>query len=239
MRGLFVIIWLTSSLVCNAQLNQFSGRFGINGKVKLSKKLALNTGIQLRSDISNLQYRSTNFFLDGTYRLAKPLKVGLNYRNLIQPNEHALLDGEKQAYRNRFQLEVCVSPFEWLHWDKYIDIEWRTLMQFEQFKFKRNQLTWRNKLTIKPILKKSIFNPYLSAELFYRFNQFSYFIDEELITQGLLNEFRYCVGTEVKLSKNDAIDLGVMFRDFQTSRPSNLTLMVTYIHDFGRIFKKD
>jgi hypothetical protein len=97
-------------------------------------------------------------------------------------------------------------------------------MQFEQFKFKRNQLTWRNKLTIKPILKKSIFNPYLSAELFYRFNQFSYFIDEELITQGLLNEFRYCVGTEVKLSKNDAIDLGVMFRDFQTSRPSNLKL---------------
>jgi hypothetical protein len=239
MRGLILLIWLNLILVCHAQLDPLSGRFGVNGKVKLSKKLALTAGIQLRSGISTLNYRSTNFALDGSYRLSKSLKIGLNYRNLMQPNKHALLDGKQQTYRNRLQVEVNISPFSSLHWDKYIDIEWRTLMQFEQFKFKRNQLTWRNKLTIKPSLKKSIFNPYVSAELFYRFNQFSYFIDEELITQGLLNEFRYCLGTEVKLSKNDALDVGVMFRDFQTTRTSNLTLMLTYVHDFGRMFRKN
>jgi hypothetical protein len=40
------------------------------------------------------------------------------------------------------------------------------------------------------------------------------------------------------LNKNNAIDVGCMFRDFRTSKPTNVVLLVTYVHDFGQLTKK-
>ena len=236
-RYFLVLISLLTCLTSNAQFDQVSGRFGINGKVKLTKKLVLNTGIQTRAHLFNSRYTSSNVSIEAGYRISKSVKVGISYRNLMQPNNYAILDGKNQTFRNRFQSELSISPLVWLNWDEFLDLEVRTLLQYEHFKFKRNQLVWRNRIKVQPVLEKSRLTPYLSAEVFYRLNQFEYFIGDELETTGLLNEFRYSLGTEVKITKNDALDIGVMLRDFQTLRPAHAVIQLTYIHDFGRPFK--
>lgn len=229
------IIGLTT-LHSEAQMGDFMGRIGIQGKCKLTKKLSVDVGVQSRMNFSTKTYSSTNFSLEGAYRLSKSIKVGLAYRNLIQPNEYPLLDNKAMAYRNRFQADLRFLPSRWLKLDKYISLEFRTLFQYEHFKFQRNQVYWRNRFLLKPVIKNEQIQPYASAELLYRFNQEAYFVGDELVTQGLMNELRYTVGIEYNVNKNNAIDVGFMFRDFRTSKPTNVVLLVTYVHDFNQLF---
>ena len=221
-----------------SQIGDLHSRIGIEAGFKLSKKISCNLAFQSRSNLTERSYSSTNFNLQVNYQFLKNWKVGMSYRNSMQPNPFAYLDGNDLSFRNRYQFALRYDPSKLLHLDKYIDVELRSIIQYEQFQYKRNQWYSRNRIAVEPKLKSEWFQPYVSFEMLYRFNQYSYFIDDLLVTQGLMNEFRYIAGVKFNLNKNNTINTAIMFRDYRTNKSTNPVILITYAHDFGRLFKE-
>ena len=156
------------------------------------------------------------------------------YRNSWQANDYALLDGKKQMTSQRIAFGLQLEPSNWIKTDKFLAIQLSSRIQFESFKFKRDQWYWRNKLTLKPQLKSKMIKPYLSGELFYRSNQYYFLSGDDFVTEGLMNEMRYTIGTELELNSSNTINLGLMLRDYGTARSTDLVVNLSYVHTFGK-----
>lgn len=221
-----------------SQIGDLHSRIGLEAGFKLNKKISCDLALQSRSNLSEKRYLSTNFSLQINYQFLKNWKVGVSYRNSMQPNPFAYLDGNDLSFRNRCQFALRYNPSKLLHLDKFLDFELRSILQYEQFQYKRNQWYSRNRISIEPKLKVDWIQPYASFEMLYCFNQYSYFIDNVLVTEGLMNEFRYIGGIKFNLNKNNTINTAIMFRDYRTNKSTNPVLLVTYTHDFGRLFKE-
>lgn len=230
------IVLLTQQSL-HGQIGDWQSRVGVEAGFKLNKKLSFDLGVQTRSNISEKSYLSTNISMQVDYAVFKNCKLGLSYRNSMQPNEFAYLDGTNLSFRNRYQVILKFDPSKFLRLDEFLEFDLRSIIQYEQFQYKRNQWYWRNRIAIEPKLKSKILRPYVSIELLYRFNQYAYFTDNALITEGLMNELRYIGGIKFNLNKNNTINTALMFRDYRTNKNTNPVLLITYSRDFGRIFK--
>jgi hypothetical protein len=122
--------------------------------------------------------------------------------------------------------------------DAYFRLVYLSRIQFEEFKFKRDQWYWRNRITVKAKIKNNLIKPYFSVESLYRKNQFHYLWDNEFVTEGMVNEIRYMLGTELNLNKRNTMDVGLMLRDYQTNKATNFVLNITYRHDFTQNKKR-
>jgi hypothetical protein len=239
MKRLLILCFIALITIENAQsqVGDWQSRIGIEAGFKLTKKLSLELGVQNRSNLNKRSNLSNNFSIQVNYNFFKNWKLAGSYRNVIQPNEFAYLDGNNWSFRNRGQLALHYDPSKLLNVHEALELDIRSMIQYEQFQYKRNQWYWRNRITLEPKLKSKFIRPYLSFEMLYRFNQYSYFMDNTLVTQGLMNELRYIGGVKFNLKNKNTINLGLMFRDYRTKKLSNPILLLTYSHDFGRIFK--
>ncbi len=219
-------------LGADAQMGDVLSRTTIEAKFDLPKKFTLGLAIQSRYDFTTSSYNRTLYTFDASYDATKWLRINGTFRHAFQTNPNALLDGKALTSRYRFSGGIRLNPAALFGFDKYVNIYLSSTYQFEDFKFKRAQLYWRNKLTIKPNLKSKIFKPYISAESFYRFNQYYYLLGNAFVTQGLMNEMRYEVGTQIDFNKKNSIELGIMLRDYQTKKNTDLVICVTYSHTF-------
>ncbi len=215
-----------------AQVGDVLSRSAVEAKFDLPKKFTLGVGFQSRYDFTNSTYSRTLYTIDISYDATKWLRINGSFRHAFQTNINALIDGNAMTSRYRFSGGLRLNPAALFGFDKYVNIYLSSTYQYEDFKFKREQLYWRNKLTIKPNLKSKIFKPYISAESFYRFNQYHYLVGNDFVTQGLMNEMRYEVGTQIDFNKKNSIELGIMMRDYQTKKNTDLVLCVTYSHTF-------
>jgi hypothetical protein len=46
------------------------------------------------------------------------------------------------------------------------------------------------------------------------------------------------LGTEINLNKRNTMDVGLMLRDYQTTKATNFVLNITYRHDFTQNKKR-
>jgi hypothetical protein len=220
------------ALDAHAQMGDVRSRTTLEAKFDLPKKLTLGIAVQSRYDFTNSTYNRTLYTIDASYDATKWLRINGSFRHAFQTNTNALIDGNALTSRYRFSGGLRLNPAALFGFDKYLDIYLSSTYQYEDFKFKRAQLYWRNKITLKPNLKSKIFKPYVSAESFYRFNQYYYLVGNDFVTQGLMNEMRYEVGTQLNFNKKNSIELGLMLRDYQTKKNTDLVICVTYSHTF-------
>ena len=136
------------------------------------------------------------------------------------------------AQRIAFGLQL--EPSKWIKTEKFLDVQLSSRIQFETFKFKRDQWYWRNKLTLKPQLKNKLIKPFVSAELFYRTNQYYFLSGDDFVTEGLMNEIRYTIGADIKLNSTNDLNFGLMLRDYRTKRNTDLVINLAFIHEFGK-----
>lgn len=217
-----------------SQLGSIYNRTSIGGKINATKKLSFSAEVQGRWNITERSFSKSLFTIESKFAINKSIKVGLLYRNSWQTNGHALLDGKKQMTSQRVAFGLQLEPSNWINTDKFLSIQLSSRIQFESFKFKRDQWYWRNKLTLKPQLKGKLIKPFVSAELFYRTNQYYFLSGDEFVTEGLMNEIRYTIGTDIKLNSSNEINLGLMLRDYRTARNTDLVINLSYVHDFGK-----
>jgi hypothetical protein len=235
MKVLFAIIFSCS--ICSisfGQLGSVFNRTSIGGKYAVTKKWSIAAEGQVRWNLTEKTYSKSLLTLESKYAVTKSIKVGLLYRNSWQTNTFALIDGKKQLTAQRVAIGLQLEPSEWFKMDEFLGIQWTSRIQFESFKFKRDQWYWRNRLTLKPQLKSKIFKPFVSGELFYRPNQYYFLSGDEFVTEGLMNEIRYTLGAELELNSSNNFTFGIMLRDYRTSRNTDLVLNVSFMHSFGK-----
>jgi hypothetical protein len=172
------------------------------------------------------------YTIDASYDATKWLRINGSFRHGFESNPNVLIDGKTLLSRYRYSGGIRLNPAVLFGFDKYVDVYLSSNYQFGDLKFERPRYIWRNKLTIKPNLKSKIFKPYVSAESFYRFNQYYYLVGNTFVTQGLMNEMRYEVGTQIDLNKKNSLEVGLMLRDYQTKKNSDLVICLTYSHTF-------
>ncbi len=235
MRVLFSII--LSVLMCGTSYGQFGSvynRTSIGGKYAITKKWSVEAEVQGRWNLTEKLYSKSLFTLESKYAINKSIKVGLLYRNSWQTNDYALIDGKKQMTSQRFAFGLQLEPSEWLKTDKFLAIQLSSKIQFESFKFKRDQWYWRNKLTLKPQLKSKLIKPFVSGELFYRTNQYFFLSGDDFFTEGLMNEVRYTIGTDLDFNSSNTFTVGLMLRDYRTTRNTDMLINLSYLHTFGK-----
>jgi hypothetical protein len=221
-----------------SQNNSFYNRSSIAGKVYLTKKLSISAELQGRWNLTERSYSKSLVTLESKFALTESIKIGLLYRNSWQTNEYALLDGKRQMTSQRISFGIQIEPSKWLEIDKYLGIQFTSKIQYENFKFKREQLYWRNKLTLRPQIKSKIIKPFLSAESFYRSNQYYFLLGDQFVTEVLMNEMRYSIGTDLEINKSNTFTIVLLLRDYQTAKNTNLILSLSYEHTFRKNKKK-
>jgi hypothetical protein len=219
-------------LNAHAQFGDLLSRTSVKAKFDLPKKFSLGVAVQSRYNFSKTSYNRTLYTIEASYDATKWLRINGSFRHAFQSNANALIDGKALTSRYRYSGGIRLNPAVLFGFDKYIDIYLNSNFQVRVAKFVRPQYYLRNKLTLKPNLKSKIFKPYMSAESFYCFNQEFYLVGNAFITQGLMNEMRYEIGTEIDFNKRNSIELGLMLRDYQTKKNTDLVLCVTYSHTF-------
>jgi hypothetical protein len=229
----FLGIWCSPLLVFS-QLDDVVSRTTLKASFKPVKKIQLETGVQARVNLTEKSYSSTNWFVGTSFEITKGIRSGFAYRNAFSSNDFALLDGKQFSFQNRFQLFLKVAPTDFGKGNDLFSIDLRSMMQFDQSKFEENEWTWRNKLTFEPKLKSKFLKPYVAAEFMYGLNQNQYFIGNEFVRASQWNEFRYTIGTSLKLGGGNNLDLGVMYRDYPADKKSDLALLLTFEHAFKR-----
>jgi hypothetical protein len=234
---IFLVFWCSPLLVFS-QLDDVVSRTTVKASFKPVKNIQFEGGVQMRVNLTEKAYNSSNWFVGSSFDIAKWIRTGLSYRNAFSTNEFALLDGKQFSFQNRFQLFLRVSPTDFGKGIDLFSIDFRSMMQFDQAKFDKNEWTWRNKLTIEPKLKSKMLKPYLAAELMYCLNQNQYFIGNEFVRAPQWNEFRYTLGTAFKLGKGNSLDIGVMYRDYPGLKKSDMAVLLTFEHAFKRKVKK-
>jgi len=232
-HSIFIAI-VCLSLGANAQFGDVLSRTTIEAKFDLPKKFSFGVAVQSRFNFSNTSYDRTMYTVSASYDATKWLRLNGSFRHGVQSNPNVLIDGKNLLSRYRYSGGIRLNPAALFGFDKYVDIYLSSNYQFGDLKFERPRYIWRNKITVKPNLKSKIFKPYVSAESFYRFNQYYYLVGNTFVTVGLMNEMRYEVGTQIDFNKKNSLEIGLMLRDYQTKKNSNLVLCLTYSHTFRK-----
>lgn len=217
-----------------SQLGSIYNRTSIEGKINATKKISFAAEVQGRWNITERSYSKSLITIESKFAFNKSIKIGMLYRNSWQNNDFALLDGKKQMTAQRIAFGLQLEPSKWIKTEKFLDVQLSSRIQFETFKFKRDQWYWRNKLTLKPQLKNKLIKPFVSAELFYRTNQYYFLSGDDFVTEGLMNEIRYTIGADIKLNSTNDLNFGLMLRDYRTKRNTDLVINLAFIHEFGK-----
>ena len=152
----FIFIAVFTCFVGHTQTGELYSRFSVSGKYDISKKLSIGAEIQGRTNLTDRSYSKSLLTFQTKFAISKSIKCELEYRNSWQTNRYANLDSKKLSFGNRVAFGLQVEPSRWLKFDKYLGLQLSSKIQFESFKFKRNQLYWRNKITLKPKLKSNL-----------------------------------------------------------------------------------
>ena len=233
-----LLIIVFQYFVSFSQPSQWYNRTAIEGELDCTKKLSVLFGLQSRWNLSATSFDKLLFKVEPSYTINKSIEINAAYRNSVFQNSNFILDGKRTTFANRFSLGFRINSSKFKKMDTYFRLVYLSRIQFEEFKFKRNQWYWRNRITVKAKIKNNLIKPYFSIESLYRKNQFYYLMDDDFVTEGMVNEIRYMLGTEFNFNKRNTLDVGLMLRDYQINKATNFVLNITYRYNFTQNKKR-
>lgn len=101
---------------------------------------------------------------------------------------------------------------------KRLDFSWSSIQQWSVQTGKQMSSIWRNKLSMSYDIKNFPLSPQISAEHFYRWNANIVYTPTDVIVSGATVQWRYFIGTQIELPKDQSIKLQLGFRDRSSGR---------------------
>lgn len=119
----------------------------------------------------------------------------------------------------RFQIGADLSLLDALDiGPKRLDFSWSSIQQWSVQTSKQMSSIWRNKLSLSYDIKNFPLSPQISAEHFYRWNANIVYTPTDVIVSGATVQWRYFIGTQIELPKDQSIKLQLGFRDRSSGR---------------------
>lgn len=202
----------------------------IGVKVKPTKRFSATLSGQYRWNTTDQVYSKTLFSARLKYDVLKPLSIQASYRRTWMPNDYFYLDNQENTYGHRFAAGISWDLLKTIKKKSKSSLKYTTQYQKEYFKFKREQIYWRNRLSLELHVGLNRMTPVFSAESFFRTNQYFQLVNGVPVTSGLMNEMRYGFGLNFNLPKNHDIQIGGLYRDFQTNKWDAWVMQFSYFY---------
>lgn len=202
----------------------------IGVKVKPTKRFSATLSGQYRWNVSDKIYSKTLFSARLKYDIAKPFSIQASYRRTWMPNDYFYLDNQENTYGHRFAAGFSWDLLRTIKSKAKSSLKYTSQYQKEFFKFKREQIYWRNRLSLDLHIGLKRMTPVFSAESFFRTNQYFQLVNNVAVTSGLMNEMRYSFGLNFDLPNNHEIQIGGLYRDFQTKKWDVWVMQFSYFY---------
>jgi hypothetical protein len=191
---------------------------GASAQYKAGKNWNFECGIQNRWDFAEQVIAQQSFSGEIEFGGIKKINLLANYRWSRFPNNHSEINQEQWASANRLGIGAEWKIFKTFIKNSSDQLNYRALLQSETALFKRDKNILRQRLLLKPDIRGKKWNPFVSAEFFYRFNANQYWIDDQLVVQGAAKEWRWTVGISYKINDRNKLQISASYRDFQNNK---------------------
>jgi len=229
MKRIAFILLLTIPSLAWSQ-NDFFNRYELGLKIKPTKRFSAALSGQYRWNVSDKEYSKTLFTARLKYDIAKPFSIQATYRRTWMPNEFFYLDNQENTYGHRFAAGFSWDIFRTFKSKAKSSFKYTSQYQKEFFKFKREQIFWRNRLSLDLHIGLKRMTPVFSAESFFRTNQYFQLVNNTPVTSGLMNEMRYGFGLNFNLPNNHEIQIGTLYRDLKTKKNDAWVMQFAYFY---------
>ncbi len=183
---------------------QVSLRSSVGLKKEITKKLDVSGFYEYRLNSSSIADKSL-FEVKFNYDFSKAIGSFIAYRNGCEENDFSLINNRAYKFDNRIALGLNFSILDLFKLDKTRwKLNWTIQQQYTIREFQDARNVIRNKVTCKYDIKNSIFTPFLSSEIFYRWNQHVVYSENtvNVVHNVNLAQWRNFAGVELELSKN-------------------------------------
>lgn len=229
--GLFIILF-TSSLGLGQ--SDFGTWAGLELKTSLTKKLDVSLEGQSRFNRNSTRLKTAFVSPGFKYKIHDQVRIGMDYRLASVPFDNST---SNRIFTHRFTLDAEFRDILNLFVDKSplnLSIRLRGTHERELNKQDDNYLRARLKASYK--IKKSKFEPNISAEMFYHLNNQIEYTFTEVRTHHAVNKFRVRLGLDYNLKKRQQISLFGIYQRQLFSLENDFILGLSYSYEIK--FKK-
>ena len=158
------------------------------------------------------------FDVGPSYQIWDGIKLVGAYRLVSnEKNDQFVLQADRLS--QRFQIGADFSILDAFDiGPKRLDLSWSSIQQWSVQTGKQTSSIWRNKLSLSYDIKKFPLSPQISAEHFYRWNANVIYTPTAVLVSGATVQWRYFIGTQIELPKDQSLKLQVGFRDRSSGR---------------------
>jgi hypothetical protein len=229
MKRFALILLMTIPAMVWSQ-NALFNRNEIGIKIKPTKRFSAVLSGQYRWNVSDKVYSKTLFTARLKYDIAKPFSIQATYRRTWMPNEFFYLDNQQNTYGHRFAAGFSWDILRTIKSKAKSSIKYTSQYQKEFFKYKREQIFWRNRLSLDLHIGLKRMTPVLSAENFLRTNEYYQLVNGVAVTSGAVTEMRYSFGLNFNLPNNHEIQIGTLYRDLKTKKNDAWVMQFAYFY---------
>jgi hypothetical protein len=229
MKRIVLLLLLITPCLSWSQ-NALFNRSEIGIKIKPTKRFSATLSGQYRWNVSDKVYSKTLFNVRLKYDIVKPFSILASYRRTWMPNDYFYLDNEENTYGHRFAAGFSWDILRTIKSKAKSSFKYTSQYQKEYFKFKREQIYWRNRLSLDLHIGLKRMTTVFSAESFFRTNQYFQLVNNDAVTSGLMNEMRYGFGLNFDLPKNHEIQIGTLYRDLKTKKNDAWVMQFSYFY---------
>lgn len=205
---------------------------GLQADVPITKKW--KTGIEFQSRFDQDLTRLNTVFLSPylNYELTNFVETEYSYRFTMDPG--------KTEFSQRHTLDLTFGNLiDFFSEDSRFSLDTRLRGTYEYFPQDQNETELRLKGVLKYNLKGTKIEPYLSSELFYRFQDQIIYTANEVTTREAINTWRLRAGLSIPLSKRHELKTFYLFQDRIGSDKIEHIFGLKYAYNFRRLNKAD
>ncbi len=210
--------------------NDFFNRNEIGLKIKPTKRFSATLSGQYRWNVSEKIYSKTLFTARLKYDIAKPFSILATYRRTWIPNDFFYLDNQVNTYGHRFAAGFSWDILRTIKPKAKSSIKYTSQYQKEFFKYKREKIFWRNRLSLDLHIGLKRMTPVLSVENFLRTNEYYQLVNGVSVTSGAVTEMRYGFGLNFDLPNNHEIQIRTLYRNLKTKKNDAWVMQFAYFY---------
>ena len=210
--------------------NDFFNRNEIGLKIKPTKRFSATLSGQYRWNVSEKIYSKTLFTARLKYDIAKPFSILATYRRTWIPNDFFYLDNQVNTYGHRFAAGFSWDILRTIKPKAKSSIKYTSQYQKEFFKYKREKIFWRNRLSLDLHIGLKRMTPVLSVENFLRTNEYYQLVNGVSVTSGAVTEMRYGFGLNFDLPNNHEIQIRTLYRNLKTKKNDAWVFQFAYFY---------
>ena len=219
--------------------NDFLNRNEIGLKIKPTKRFSATLSGQYRWNVSEKLYSKTLFTARLKYDIAKPFSILATYRRTWMPNDFFYLDNQVNTYGHRFAAGFSWDILRTIKPKAKSSIKYTSQYQKEFFKYKREKIFWRNRLSLDLHIVLKRMTPVLSVENFLRTNEYYQLVNGVAVTSGAVTEMRYGFGLNFDLPNNHEIQIRTLYRNLKTKKNDAWVFQFAYFYTIEKKKEKE